>query len=148
MSESDVVAALNELLALEHRSLPQYLATAAPWVPAEQREALVVLKRIAKSQAALCQRIAQAIFLRSGSPEPGDYPVEYAGWHYLALDYLADPILAYGERVILRINDLLPRLDSDAEARALTEEVLGMEKGHYDQLREAFTALKRTPQVK
>lgn len=127
---------LNAALELEYRSLPRYLAQVSPWVPPAGRPAVEFLKRVARRQEKLAQKLSDAILALRGVPEPGDYPIEYARYHFLSLAYLRPIVLDSQRSVIARLGEIVAGLAHDATGRSLVEEALGSEKAHLEQLEE------------
>lgn len=134
----DAADALNEVLGREYRSLPRYLARAEVWAPPSGRPALDLLKRIDAAQEAVCRRLAEAVLLRRGVPDMGEYPSEYARYHFLKLSFLRPTILAAQDQLVADLARAAAALDFDPEAQALVADALGMEKAHREQLVETL----------
>jgi hypothetical protein len=138
MSAAETLNVLNDLLAIVYRSLPMYLHDAQPWHARGKGRAADVLSGIVADQRSMAQRIANFILDRGGEPEAGVYPEEFstANWHFVALDFLLQPLVDHQRRDVDRIALRVSRLSADREARALAEEVLGLAKGHLELLEE------------
>jgi hypothetical protein len=137
---AEVIDTLNRLLAIEHRSLPMYLADADPWVAREHEPLLRALQNTVADQRAYSQRIAELILDRGGLLEPGEYPMEFTDLHFLSLDYLMGRLLESQRQAVAEIEQCVRRLQADPQALALAQEVLGSQRAHL----EMFEACLRT----
>jgi hypothetical protein len=136
MTKADTIRALNDLLALEYRSLPMYLTDAMPWTHPGDDKATVALAGIVTDQKAAAQRIAQLVLDRGGALDTGEYPMEYTDTHDLSLDFLVRELIGYQKWAIGQIEQFVVRMGDDREARELAQEVLGSEKAHLEALQE------------
>jgi hypothetical protein len=136
MSLPNTIYVLNQLLAVEYRSLPMYLTNFQAWTHAGDERAAATLKHIIIDQTTLSKRIADMIYDRRGTVEFGDFPMEFTDTHDLSLDYLIREILRNQMQMIVRIESLIARLADDREARELAQETLGSERAHLEALRE------------
>lgn len=125
---------LNDLLAVQHCSLPRYLTYVSPWTGDENTEAAEVVTRIAEDQQRMSERIAETIYDRGGMPDAGDFPMEFTDTHFLALDYLLRELVYYQKQDVAAIEEIVSQLGGDADAKALAEETLGAEKAHLEDL--------------
>ena len=87
MSTQRTYQALNRLLTIVHRSLPQYLMYAMPWTHRGDEKAVQTLRHIVDDQKQLEARIADHI-LKQGPVDMGEYPLDFPDTHGLAMDYL------------------------------------------------------------
>jgi len=130
------IDALNRLLVIHCRSFPRYITDARPWIgPGEERE-VEVLQHIVADQQAMAQRIAAVILAAGGSPDMGQFPVEFTDAHDLSLDYLMRTAVAYQQADIRSIQVCIDQLTLSPASRALAEEALGQAKGHMQSLTE------------
>lgn len=125
------VELLNQLLAIEYRSLPLYLMDATPWTHPGDQAATVALRSVVKTQRSLAERIATLIGARGGAVDSGEYPMEFTDLNFLSLDYLLKELARCGQRQVAGIESIVDRL-LDTEARELAQEVLGAEKAHIE----------------
>src|SRR5581483_12036338 len=130
MSDAQNIALLNQLLAIEYRSLPMYLADADPWQHPGDEKAAAILRHIIIDQKALASRIAEAIMERGGTIDSGEFPMEYTDTHFLSLDFMLREMVRYQRADIARIERLAARIDHDRPARELALETLGAERAH------------------
>lgn len=131
---------LNELLAIEYRSLPMYLTYACPWRHAQDARAAETLQHIVTDQQHMSARLVEEIQDRGGAPEVGDFPMTFTDMHDLSLDYLIKDALVWQQRGVDRIEQIVASLESDRGARELAQEVLGSERAHLEALAELIAA--------
>lgn len=127
---------LNRLLAIEYRSVPMYLADAAPWRGPGDEQIAAALENIVLDQRNMASRIAELVLDRRGSIDTGEFPMEFTDMHNLSLDFLLTELVRYQQRDVAAIEGCVARLAGDEEARALAEEVLGSERRHLEVLEE------------
>ncbi len=136
-SNVDSVQMLNRLLAVEHRSLPMYLADACPWRRPGDEKAAETLANIVADKRDMVARIAEVIQDRGGTLNFGAYPMEFTDTHDLGLDYLIRELIRTQQLDIQRIERLVELLRDDPAACELAQEVLGSERAHLEALRQA-----------
>ncbi len=133
MTDSTVLHELTELVRLHRYSLLRYIADADPYGDPGVLESL---RQMGDMQDATAGRLESLILDRDGPLPTGDYPAEFAAYHDLSLDYLLPLVTAHQRALVQRIEDALPHLTRDAEARAVVEEALGEAIGHLETLEE------------
>lgn len=133
---------LNQLLALEYRSLAQFIKVTSPWVGRDNERAYRTLENIVADQNAYAQRVAELIVARGGIPDSGEFPIEFTDLHMLSLDFLIGELIRMQRYDIELIEDCVARLQGDREARNLAEEILGSERAHLEALEELATPVK------
>ncbi len=131
---------LNELLAIEYRSLPMYLTYAAPYRHASDARAGEVLQHIVTDQQHMSARLVEEIQDRGAAPEVGDFPMDFTDMHDLSLDYLVKDVIVWQQRGVNRIEQIVAALENDRVARELAQEVLGAERAHLEALAELIAA--------
>jgi hypothetical protein len=136
MKSFEAVPILNRLLAVLCRSLPAYLASAAPWAKTDHRAIRVALERLSADQRLYAQRVAEAIVRCGGRPDPGGFPPEFAAKNDLAIGFLLREVIEYQEQDLSAIEYCAAQLENTPALHALAEEILGNAKGHLDALRE------------
>ena len=136
MSSANTIEALNHLLVLHHRSFPQYLTYAKPWVSPEGAEAWQVVEQIAKDHAEIEQRITEMLDEEGQSPELGNFPLLFADLHDLSVDFLLNYLIAFQRQLIGEVEPIVDQLALAPFSRALAAESLGMAKGHLELLEE------------
>jgi hypothetical protein len=136
MSVIETINVLNRLLAIEYRSLPNYLQHKGSWAQASDARAKDVFHDIVHSQAEISERIAQEVTERGGTPEPGGFPMEYTDLHFLSVDYLVTQLVDSQKKAIAAIQQCRDASGLDVAARAMVEEALGAEKAHLEALEE------------
>lgn len=133
---TDPNVTLNRLLVTLHRSLPMYLADAAPWTHHGDEQARKVLGHIVADHRMYSGRIAELLLSRRRLVGFGDYPMIFTDTHDLSLDYLIGELIFYQKQDIAAIQDGALALQNDPAGRTLVEEVLGNARGHLESLEE------------
>ena len=78
MNHTDVPTVLNQLLRPLARSLPRYLEFAQPW-PVRRQGGPRCMARLVADQRAYALLVSEAVFEYGGRPDPGPFPIEFAG---------------------------------------------------------------------
>lgn len=136
MPQTNSNAVLNRLLVILHRSLPMYLADAAPWKHLGDEAAANVLGHLVADYRMYAGRIVNLLLERRQRLEFGDFPMVFTDTHDLALDYLVGELIYYQQQDIAAIQQCIAELKTDAVGQALAEEVLGNARGHLESLQE------------
>lgn len=131
--------ALNRLLAIQYRSLPQYLLWACPYRRAEDDRAWSVIQHVVEDQQALSARVVELIEDRQARVDYGDFPLTFTGTHDLSLDYLVRRLIEWQQGTVQAIEQVVAKLGRDPVGQSLAEECLGAAKGHLENLRELLT---------
>ncbi len=134
MSRANTIDLLNELLTIEYRSLPTYLADADPWRREGDDRGASTLQDIVSDQLAMSARIVELLQDLDGAPSPGGYPMDFTDTHFLSLDFLLHRLIERQLQDISAIETIVPRFGADRAARELAEETLGAEKAHLEAL--------------
>jgi hypothetical protein len=130
------VALLNHLLTLHGRSLPVYLASAAPWFGRGRGGAAEVLQAIANDQLRTVDRIGELIVDEGGRLNLGGFPMGFTSYHDLSIDFLVTKLIERQHAAIRQIETVIAESESDSTVRAIAEEALGAAKGHLQSLLE------------
>jgi hypothetical protein len=125
---------LNRLLAIEYYSLANYLLYAPPWKRPGDEPLLDVVRRIAAEQQAAAVRIGRLLVRRYGYVETDQFPMEFAAYDDLALDFLARRLIEHERQMIDEIAHCVEQLADDPEAKQLAEEILAGEKRRLEML--------------
>jgi hypothetical protein len=137
MSDSQhIVNVLNHLLAIHNRSLPMYFYSARPWARRQDEATVKTILEIAAANRKLVDRIGSMIIELDGVVRYGEFPLRYADWHDLSVEFYLARAIESQERDIERISKCVQWLADAPRARALAEESLGEAKAHLDTLRE------------
>lgn len=132
----DPVPLLNQLLAIQCRSFPQYLRYSRPYVPPDRGEELEALEAVAIDQDVMAHRISRMIVDAGALPRTGEFPMEFTDLHDLDIDFLLNSTVRYQQQDVAATQTVVDRLQTAPAARAIAEETLGLAKGHLDSLRE------------
>lgn len=133
-SQAKTLDLLNQLLAIEYRSLPMFLHGAAPWARHGDEKAMETLQDIVTDQKASVQRIAELILDRGGVVAHTEFPMDYAEFHMLSMDFLLTQLILFQRRDVAEIDEIANQLSADVQARELAQEALGSEKAHLEAL--------------
>lgn len=127
---------LNQLLAIHTSSFLVYLAQASPWSRSSNQNAVETLRRIVDDQRAMIDRLSEAILDLGGSPEPGEFPMEFTSYNDLSLQYVIRLAVDRQRADTTSIQQCVEYLRSRGAACPLAEEALGLAKGHLESLEE------------
>lgn len=136
MNRTDVITLLGQVLAMQLRSFPQYLAHARPYVPPGREEVLAVFRDITMDQSLMAGRLLERIDALGGAPTSSEFPMAFTTAHDLSIDYLLDRAIEYQQQDIAHLRRLSQALELAATDRALVDETLGMAQGHLESLEE------------
>jgi hypothetical protein len=131
-----VVNVLNHLLAIHHRSLPVYVSNSRPWARPQDEPAVQAILEIAAAHRQMVDRIGAMVIELDGTVRFGEFPLRYADWHDLSIEFILARTIELQERDIVRITKCVEWLAAAPRARALAEEALGEAKAHLETLRE------------
>ena len=140
MSQASQYHLLNQLLAIVGRSFPQYLQYSRPYLPPGSDSIQETLNAIVHDQNVLAERISHMLLDSEAPLRSGEFPMEYTDTHDLSIDYQLAAAIGYQEQDIESIRGLIEQLQLYPEAKALSEEALGMAKGHLESLQELAPA--------
>ncbi len=140
MGLAENTQALNRLLGLLCRSFPQYVRWSRPHIPPGRSDVLETIEAIVDDQDGLAERVSQAIYDLGALPHTGEFPMEFTDSHDLDIDFVLNLAAHYQEQDVEAIAAIAESLQTLPSARALTEEALGMAKGHLESLRELLTS--------
>ncbi|MCA9189602.1 MAG: hypothetical protein R3E01_34320 [Pirellulaceae bacterium] len=136
----DVCELLNDLLVIENRSLPMYLASARPWSGPEGAAAQAELSKIAVDQRRIVDILGGLIVSRGGMVDMGEFPMEFTDLHDLSVSFVLPQIIRRQRSDIVNIQRIAEQLSSDVACRSIAEEALGSAKGHLELLEELASA--------
>jgi hypothetical protein len=128
----DANVVLNRLLRILCRSLPMYLRDARPWTGAPRQPAEAALDRLVTDQQGLARRVAQAILDQGGQPDPGPFPLAFAGMNDTSIDFLLQRVIEQQRRDLPVMERCIADLFGWPDLRALAEEALGNAQAHLD----------------
>lgn len=127
---------LNRLLVIHARSLPNFLAYARPWWPAEHAKATEVLADIAADQDDIAARAGPLIVAAAGAVACGQFPDRFSTLHDLSFHFMLAELVRYQDRTIAALEQFVPQLPQSSMAQELAQEALGKAKAHRDALRD------------
>ena len=136
MKKTSKIDLLNALVQMHCRSLPMYLASAAPWTTSEQTVGRALLQSIIADQGEIVDKFADVILQRDGIVERGAFPTEFTDLHDLSLDYLMHEMAEKQATNVKAIERATELLAGDDDALELCQRTLGVAKAHLDSLNE------------
>jgi hypothetical protein len=137
----NTVLTLNRLLALLGGSLPMYLVSAPPHRQHGEEIAWEVLRHIIDDQKLMIDKIADYIESIDGTPNMGEFPMEFTGMHDLSMDYILQQVLKRQKNEVALIEHLSEQLKAGSQARALAQESLGAAKAHVQSIEESIASM-------
>jgi hypothetical protein len=136
MNQLQFRSALNRALITVYRSLPMYLASAAPFRHPGDEKAAEALRLITADQQALAQRIGEHLVERYGRADLGGFPMEFTDTHDLAVEFLLKRLVESARHDVAALRACAAALQGDAAGHALALEALGAAQGHLETLQE------------
>ena len=137
---ASTIQTLNRLLALHASTLPAYLVSAPPHRGHGDERVWDAVRRICDDQALMTDKIADLVEELGGTPNMGEFPMEFTGMHDLSMDYMAREVLKRQKRETGLIEELSARLDPGSRAKALAQEALGAAKAHVESLDDSLSS--------
>ena len=138
----NTIQVLNRIIALHASSLPQYLTSAPPHVGYGEEKAWEILRNVATDQKLMIDKLADVVEDLDGTPNMGEFPAEFTGYHDLSMDYIVADALSRQLSEQDAIESLSTQLPSGSLERTLAQEALGASKGHVESLRECESLAK------
>lgn len=136
----DTVFILNQLLAIHGSSLPIYLVSAPPHRQFGDERAWECLRNIMEDQQAMVDKLADYIEELDGTPNRGEFPMDFTGMHDLSMDHILRTVMERQQCEMEWIEQLSSKLEADPTAKALAQEALGAAKAHLQSLEECLAA--------
>ncbi len=130
-----VVSVLNRLLQTLCRSLALYAEEIKPWSLAGREPVWTAIGRLAADSRMYSQRVADAIVEHRGQPTPGPYPLEFAAFNDLGLEFFLREIIVHLKRDQTVIGEYAAELTPTPAVRSLAEETYGNLRGHLELLK-------------
>lgn len=126
--------ALNRLLVIHARSLPNFLVCAYPSWKDKHAKAAEVLTDIVDDQCAVAARVGTLLVEHDAAVASARFPDRFSTFHDLSFDFMLAQLLRYQDRTITAVAQLAEQLPHASAARELAQEALGMAKAHRDAL--------------
>jgi hypothetical protein len=134
MASPNTIDALNQLLRLHSRSLPSYLLSAQPFRTQTESRTADVLRQIAEDHQLMATKIGTEVLREGGTPDVGEYPMDFTFMHDLSIDYLIREVTRRLEVDIETIGQFVRQLQHAPAARAIAEEALGAAEGQLENI--------------
>jgi hypothetical protein len=137
LNRTDIATtALNRFFVLTYYSLARYLEGASPWVRDTALGELV--KQIADEHEDFAVRAARLIVERRANLDLGRYPTQFTSFNYLALEYLAGPLVDHVGSMIAEMETCLNGLRHDHEAASLVSGAIESQRARLIALKTAL----------
>ena len=124
MDDRATVGILNELLALERRSLPVRLLESTVFVSRLAVEDLVMVKKMARAGEQDAAWLADAILQRGGAPSPRVADAQSADLHFQELHQLLPRLVTDRQALIRKYELAAGRLGANPDAAAVISRIL------------------------
>lgn len=112
--EPTTAQVLNELLAVQKRSLLPRLAEAMPHVAFPAAGAAESVRRMVREQEECVDRLIEAILDAGGAPAPPTADLQSAGFHFLDFGYLLSRVVQNEESLLAACEAAIERLGDGA----------------------------------
>lgn len=127
---------LNRVLVMHERSLPMYLAYAAPFVGQGDQAAAEVLDQIVLDHRYLVEKIGDYLVEKNHPLGHGHWEMTFTSLHDVALQFLLTEMIRRQRAAIADLTRYDKLLEKFPAPRALVQEALGMARGHLESLEE------------
>ena len=118
-----------------------YLVSAPPHRMSNQDKAWETIRHIIDDQKLMIDKIGDHIESLEGTPNMGEFPMEFTGMHDLSLDFILARVLEHQQRDVELIEQLSNQLEAGSAAKALAQEALGAAKAHVQSLEECLSTM-------
>ncbi|MGQ9503747.1 MAG: hypothetical protein ACUVQG_03475 [Thermogutta sp.] len=105
------------------RSLPCYIAQTRPWVSYRREGLWQVIEEIASRHRELSVQLSEEITRHGGVPEPGGFPLEYARYNDLAIEYVAAKIFEELEATLKLVQQIQSDCYEDPKLSGLLQQI-------------------------
>ena len=118
-----------------------YLASAPPHRQFGDENTWEALQHIIDDQKQMIDKIADHVESLDGTPNMGEFPMDFTGMHDLSMDFLLQKALERQKNEVALIEQISSELEAGSQARALSQESLGAAKAHVEAIEECLAAL-------
>ena len=140
----NTIDVLNQLLALHGSSLPMYLTSAPPHRQKGDEKAWEAIRHIVEDQQLMVDKIAAYIESAGGTPDMGEFSMDFTGMHDLSVDYILQSVLSSQQVDVEAIEEISGQLPQGSQGKTLAQEALGAAKAHVQSLEEWLSAAATT----
>jgi hypothetical protein len=127
---------LNRVMVIHERSLPMYLAYAAPFVTTGDEAASDVLAQIVTDHKYIVEKFGDFLQENNHPVGHGQWDMNFTSLHDVSLSYLLSEVVRREKLLISDLTRYVEKLANFPAAKALIQEALGMAKGHLETLEE------------
>ena len=117
-----------------------YLASAPLHRQFGDEQAWETIQHIISDQKLMIDKIADYVEALDGTPNMGEFPMEFTGFHDLSTEFILQRALERQKNEAALIEQISADLDAGSQARALSQESLGAAKAHIQSLEECLAA--------
>jgi len=135
MNKKDVIAVLNELLALEQRRVLMRLEESTAFVSDMDMEMELHVRRMADECRENCARLVTTILSLGGAPAPRMGDVRSADLHFQELHHVLPRLLADQENLIASYRKAAARVSVEGKAAGVVGEILARHQKDLEQLK-------------
>ncbi len=133
---------LNQSLIDLARSLLQYVGDCWLWTADARRP---TINELVERQKIQIGRLADLLAGRQPSVDFGLFPMDYAGLHYVSLDFVLERLIANERAVISSLDETIKACSDDPEAAALLEAILTEERENVNKLQQLANSQTAEP---
>lgn len=117
-----------------------YLVSAPPHRQLGDDGAWAVIQQIIEDQQTMIDKIADHVESLDGTPNMGEFPMEFTGMHDLSMEFILRKALERQKIERTLVEQISSDLESGSQARALAQESLGAAKAHVESLEECLAS--------
>jgi|YNPNPStandDraft_1061719.scaffolds.fasta_scaffold36086_2 hypothetical protein len=132
------ITLLQRFLNRTARSLACYSVHVRPWVSYRREGLWQVIEEIASRHRELSIRLSEEIVRRGGIPNPGGFPPANAGYHDLAIEYIAPKIISELEKTLNAVKQALCNYHDDSKLRELLQQIADEFTAELESLQESL----------
>jgi bacterioferritin (cytochrome b1) len=118
-----------------------YLVSAPPHRQFGEDGAWSQIQQIIEDQQTMIDKIADHVESLDGTPNMGEFPMEFTGMHDLSMEFILQKALSRQKNEAALIEQISADLEAGSQARALAQESLGAAKAHIESLEECLSTV-------
>lgn len=134
MAKVTVNELLNRVMVMHERSLPMYLAYAAPFLSHGDEAASEVLSQVVRDHKYIVEKFGDFLLEHNHPVGHGHWDMNFTSLHDVSLHYLLTEVVRGEKQLTAELSKYAEKLASFPAAKALVQEALGMAKGHLESL--------------
>lgn len=115
-----------------------YLVSAPPHRQLGDERSWETLQHIIDDQKLMIDKIADHVESLDGTPNQGEFPMEFTSMHDLSMEFIMQQTLTRQKNEVALIERISASLEPGTQAQALSQESLGAAKAHVQSLEECL----------